>query len=51
MCMDSTQVEVLLNGHTCENVLADKAYDSDAIRNYVRGYGGKSSHSGEKEQG
>ncbi|SCA63862.1 hypothetical protein SCG7086_BG_00150 [Chlamydiales bacterium SCGC AG-110-P3] len=31
---DSTQVEVLLNGHTCGNVLADKGYDSDAIRNY-----------------
>jgi transposase len=32
---DSTQVEVLLEGHSCENILADKAYDSDAIRSYI----------------
>lgn len=32
---DSTQVEVLLEGHSCENILADKAYDSDAIRKYI----------------
>ena len=36
---DSTQVENLLEGQACEHVLADKAYDSDAIRKYVEDMG------------
>lgn len=36
---DSTQVENLLDGERCENVLADKAYDSDAIRRYIETIG------------
>ena len=36
---DSTQIEALLEGHTCENVLADKAYDSDTIRKLIKSIG------------
>ena len=36
---DSTQLENLLDGERCENVLADKAYDSDAIRRYIETIG------------
>ena len=32
---DSTQMQALLQKTTPENVLADKAYDSDAIRQYI----------------
>lgn len=36
---DSTQLKPLLDGEECENVLADKAYDSDDIRNYIEEMG------------
>ena len=36
---DSTQIEILLEDQICENVLADKAYDSDAIRKYIESIG------------
>lgn len=32
---DSTQLKPLLDGEECENVIADKAYDSDDIRDYI----------------
>jgi len=32
---DSPQAEPLLDGYTCERVIADKAYDSDALRQHV----------------
>ena len=32
-------MEELLKGEECENVLADKAYDSDAIRKYIEAMG------------
>lgn len=38
---ESTQTELLLKGKTPENVLGDKAYDSDAIRNLVESMGAK----------
>ncbi len=38
---DSTQTQVLLQDRTPENVLADKAYDSDAIRQYIKDLGAK----------
>lgn len=36
---DSTQLESLLEGERCENVLADKAYDSNSIRTYIESMG------------
>ena len=36
---DSKQMIPLLEGETCENVLADKAYDTDEIRDYIRNMG------------
>lgn len=38
---DSTQAEALLQDCTPENVLADKAYDSDAIRQFIETLGAK----------
>ena len=36
---DNTQLEILLKGEKCENILADKAYDSNSIRNYIESMG------------
>lgn len=39
---DCSQAEVLLEGKNPENIVADKGYDSDAIRAYVQTIGAKS---------
>lgn len=38
---DCTQAEVLLRGKTPENILGDKGYDSDVIRNMIAHMGVK----------
>jgi len=47
---DSTQLEALLDGETCENVLADKAYDSDSIRNFIAEMGANAVIPGKKNR-
>jgi len=36
---DCTQLELLLKDQKCENVLADKAYDTNAIREFLKNQG------------
>jgi transposase len=38
---ESTQLERLLDGKSVENVIADKGYDADRIREFINGIGGK----------
>jgi transposase len=40
-CHDVTQAETLLADLPAENVVGDKAYDSDALRRQIRRQGGK----------
>lgn len=47
---DSTQIEQLFEGETCENVLADKAYDSDAIRACIEAIGASAVIPGKKNR-
>lgn len=47
---DSTQIIPLLVGERCENVLADKAYDSDEIRKYIEEMGANAVIPGKKNR-
>ena len=47
---DSTQLKNLLDGERCENVLADRAYDSNNIRIYIEEMGANPVIAGKKNR-